>query len=72
MRLRQIKKRLAETIQTIKLSNKFIRKLAKRIEKTIHKIRERTENIRQNEMLLKQYSQKKSVTEAEKAEMAGI
>lgn len=64
------KEKIAETIQTIKLSNKFIRKLAKRIEKTIHKIRERTENIRQNEMLLKQYSQKKSVTEAEKAEMA--
>ena len=54
-----------DTIQTIKLSNKFIRKLAKSIEKTIQKIRERTENIRQNEMLLKQYAQKKSLTEAE-------
>lgn len=64
------KQEIAKTIQTIKLSNKFIRKLAKRIEKTIHKIRERTELIRYNEMLLKQYSQKKSQTEAEKVEMA--
>ena len=37
------KEEIAKTIQTIKLSNKFIRKLAKRIEKTIQKIRERTE-----------------------------
>ena len=41
MQLRKIKKRSAKTIQTIKLSNKFIRKLAKRIEKTIQKIHEK-------------------------------
>ena len=64
------KEEIAKTIQTIKLSNKFIRKLAKRIEKTIQKIRERAEIIRQNEMLFKQYSQKKTSTDAEKAEMA--
>ena len=63
------KEEIAKTIQTIRLSNKFIRKLAKRIEKTIQKIRERTELVRQNEMLFKQYSQKKSLTDAEKAEM---
>ena len=63
------KEEIAKTIQTIKLSNKFIRKLAKRIEKTIQKIRESTEIIRQSEMLLKQYAQKKSLTDAEKAEM---
>ncbi len=63
------KEEIAKTIQTIKLSNKFIRKLAKRIEKTIQKIRERTELIRQNEMLFKQYSAKKSLNDTEKAEM---
>ncbi len=63
------KEEIAKTIQTIKLSNKFIRKLAKRIEKTIQKIRERTEIIRQNEMLFKQYAAKKSLNDTEKAEM---
>jgi RNA polymerase primary sigma factor len=64
------KEEISKTIQTIKLSNKFIRKLAKRIEKTIFKISEREEIIKQNEILFKQYAQKKTLTEAEQLEMA--
>ena len=66
------KEEISKTIQTIKLSNKFIRKLAKSIEKTIQKIRERTETIRQSEMLYKQYAQKKSLTELETARNARV
>ncbi len=63
------KEEISKTIQTIKLSNKFIRKLGKRIEKTIQKIRERAELVRQSEMLYKQYAGKKNLTEPEKQEM---
>ncbi len=65
------KEEISKTIQTIKLSNKFIRKLARRIEKTIQKIKERQEVVRQHEMLYKQYAQKAgTLTEAEQQEMA--
>ena len=63
------KEKISETIQTIKLSHKFIRKLSKRIEKAINKSRERAESIRQAEMLLKQYSHKKHISESDKLEM---
>lgn len=68
-RVKQNKEEISKTIQTIKLSNKFIRKLAKRIEKGILKIREKQELARQNELLLKQYTQKKNLAELEKQEM---
>ena len=60
---------ISETIQSIRLSNKFIRKLAKRIEKGIGKIKEKLESIRQNELLFKQYSLKKSLSPFEKQEI---
>ncbi len=63
------KEEISATIQTIKLANKFIRKLARRIEKTIQKIKEREETVRQNEMLYKQYAVKKSLTDDEQKEM---
>lgn len=63
------KENISKTIQTIKLSNKIIRKLAKRIEKSISKIREKQEAVQQNEMLLKQYMNKKNRTEFENLEM---
>ena len=63
------KEEISKTIQTIKLSNKFIRKLAKRIEKAINKIKEKQEFIRQNELLLKQYQSKKTLLEFEQQEM---
>jgi RNA polymerase primary sigma factor len=63
------KEEISKTIQIIKLSNKFIKKLAKRIEKSINKINEKKSNIQQSEMLLKQYTQKGSLTEEETLEM---
>lgn len=63
---------IAQTIQTIKLSNKFIRKLSKRIEKAIQKIREKIDIIRQSEMLFKQYTDKKEQNEIELQEMAEL
>lgn len=67
--VKQNKEEISTTIQSIKLSNKIIRKLSKRIEKSISKIYEKQELIRQNELLLKQYTSKKSLTELEKQEM---
>jgi len=40
------KQKISETIQSIRLSNKFIRKLAKKLEKQISKIKEKEEIIR--------------------------
>jgi RNA polymerase primary sigma factor len=68
-RVKQNKEEISKTIQTIKLSNKFIRKLAKRIEKAILKIREKQELVRQTELLLKQYASKKNLAELEIQEM---
>ena len=66
------KDKIAGLIQTIKLSNKFIRKLTKRIEKAIQKIREKIELVKQSEMLFKQYAQKKEPSETDIAEMAEL
>jgi RNA polymerase primary sigma factor len=63
------KEEISKTIQTIKLSNKFIKKLGKRIEKTINKIKEKQELIRQSELLLKQYQSKKTLTDFEQQEI---
>ena len=41
IRLKQNKEEISETIQSIKLSNKLIRKLGKRIEKAVNKIKEK-------------------------------
>ncbi|MBT3455962.1 RNA polymerase sigma factor RpoD [bacterium] len=49
------KMKIAETIQSIKLANKFIRKLGKKIEKGINKIREQRTVLRTNETNLKGY-----------------
>jgi RNA polymerase primary sigma factor len=63
------KEEISKTIQTIRLSNKLIKKLTKRIEKTINKIREKLEIIRQSEMLYRQYEHKRLLTDFEKQEM---
>ena len=67
--VRQNREAISKIIQTIKLANKFIRKLGKRIEKSIQKIKEKQEVTRQNEMLFKQYSHKKNLTDFEKQEL---
>ena len=64
------KEEIATTIQTIKLSNKLIRKLAKRIEKGIAKIQEKQTLIKQNEAIMKQLSKKATPNDFEQAELA--
>jgi len=64
------KEEIGDTIQTIKLSNKLIRKLSKRIEKGIAKIQEKQVLIKQNETLVKQLSRKTVLNDFEQAELA--
>jgi len=64
------KEEIAHTIQTIKLSNKLIRKLGKRIEKGIAKIQEKQIVIKQNETYIKQLSKKSILNDFEQAELA--
>lgn len=44
-RVKQNKEKIAETIQSIKISNKLIRKMANRIEKAVNKISEKIDDI---------------------------
>ena len=66
------KEEIGNTIQTIKLSNKLIRKLSKRIEKGIAKIQEKQVLIKQNETLVKQLSRKSALNDFEQAELADL
>lgn len=68
-KVKENKEEISKTIQTIKLSNKFIRKLTKRIEKIIYKMAEKHEFIKEAEGLIKQFSQKKKLNENELHEM---
>jgi RNA polymerase primary sigma factor len=63
------KNEISETIQSIKLSNKFIRKLSKRLEKIIHKIKERTESSAQYEAEHASLANKKNRTPEEQLKM---
>ncbi|MBA2306553.1 RNA polymerase sigma factor RpoD [Candidatus Dependentiae bacterium] len=67
--VRANKQDISVAIQSIKLSNKFIRKMAKRIERTIQKIKERSDLVRQSEELYKHYADKSTLNDAEKLEM---
>ena len=53
------KEAISETIQSIKLSNKLIRKLGKRVEKSLSKIKEKEELIEQLNASIKSYGTKK-------------
>lgn len=57
------KEEIAKTIQSIKLANKLIRKLGKKIEKYYHKIQEKEELIRVCQEQMKEFSSKKALTE---------
>lgn len=70
--VRQNKEQIILTIQGIRFSNKFIRKLSKRIEKTINKIKERLDFIKQTELLLKQYNLNKNKSEFDLLEMEDL
>lgn len=61
--VRENKEEISKTINGIKLANKLIRKLGKRIEKYIRKINEKEEIIRESTQLLNEYKALKNPTE---------
>lgn len=64
LKVRQNREQISLTIQTIKLSNKIVRKFAKRIERIVFKVRERQNFIKNNQDLHKQL-QKQSTKNAQ-------
>jgi RNA polymerase primary sigma factor len=58
--VRQNKEKICETIRSIKISNKLIKKLARKIEKYLRKIQERENLARDTEELIKEYKAVKS------------
>lgn len=71
-KVKQNKEEISKKIQEIRLSNKLIRKLARRIERSINKINDKLIFIKQNEMLLKQMSKKSILTEGEQLEVQDL
>ena len=61
-RSRLNKEKIGETIRTIKLSNKLIKKLGKKIEKYIKKIKEKEDIIRFSQDQLKAYQGMTTIT----------
>jgi len=57
------KEKISETIRSIKISNKLIKKLARKIEKYLRKIQERENLARDTERLIKEYKAIKKPTE---------
>ena len=68
-KVRQNKEEIAKTIQSIKFANKYIRKLAKRLEKMMLKIDEKTELIKLSESQHKSLENKKTRNEEEQAQL---
>ncbi len=68
-KVKQNKEEIAKAIQTIKISNKLIKKLGKRIEKAFNKINEKEEIVKQFEPVLNKYLAKKNPTEDDKKEI---
>lgn len=62
-RVKQNKEKIAETIQSIKVANKLIRKLANRIEKAVTKINEKTHDSNQARELIELLKKKKQTTD---------
>lgn len=61
-KVRQNKEEIAKTIQSIKLANKLIRKLGKKIEKFYSKIQEKEELVKVSQVQLKEYDAIKNPT----------
>jgi RNA polymerase primary sigma factor len=57
------KEKISETIRSIKISNKLIKKLARKIEKYLRKIQEREKLAQDTERLIKEYKEIKKPTE---------
>ena len=68
-KVKQNKEDIAKAIQTIKISNKLIKKLGKRVEKAFNKINEKEEIVAQYEPVLNKYLAKKNPTEDDKKEI---
>jgi RNA polymerase primary sigma factor len=64
----QNKQAIAETIKSIKLSNKLIRQLGKKIEKNILKVNEREEFIQENQVKIKELKPKRSADSKKETE----
>ncbi|MFA6066266.1 MAG: RNA polymerase sigma factor RpoD [Candidatus Babeliaceae bacterium] len=63
------KEEISKTIQSIKFSNKLIRKLGKRIEKALGKIQERHDFIATAQESIKEHSTKKKLTDQQKVDI---
>jgi len=68
-KVKKNREEIAQKIQSIKLSNRLIKKLSKRIEKYINKIKEKSDIARQNEILYNQYKKKESLNDYEIQEL---
>lgn len=68
-RVRLNKEEISKTIQTIKLSNKLIRKLAKRVEKLVGKIYEKVDAVKAVAPIITRLQKKSKLSEQEKLEL---
>lgn len=66
------KKAIADTIRSIKFSNKLIRKLGKKLEKLVTKIQDKQDVIRFSREQLEAYAAKKPLTDLDKATIAEL
>ena len=65
--VKQNKEKICETIRSIKISNKLIKKLARKIEKYLRKIQERENLAKDTEALIKEYKAIKKPTDEVKS-----
>jgi RNA polymerase primary sigma factor len=71
-KVRANKEKVSETIKSIKVANKLIRKLGKRIEKALKKIQERDTSIQGDKVALEQLQAVKEPTEDQKGLIAEL
>lgn len=71
-KVKENKGEIAKTIQSIRITNKLIRKLGKRIEKLLAKVRERELVIKSSQEALTQLEKVKKPTETDKQEMENL
>ena len=65
--IKENREKIAETIKSIRVSNKLVRKLGKRIEKNLKKLEEKDELIQNCEQYLGQYKKERKTKEVKKA-----
>ena len=62
-KVKKNKEAIAKTIQSVKITNKLIRKIGKRIEKFLQKVKEKEESIRESQVLLDQMNRLKNLSQ---------